>query len=220
MRSLDMKPPSRLLIIVSGLLAVSVAIAVAAATGANGTRTAKPVAVARRPVSARLYHLIGALGRADRASASSSPLPVAVLEGTTQQLGITPAAAVFAGGVYPSWIIPGSTEVCLVHDALGQGGTAGGICGTISALEQRGLAEADETSRGSTVVLGLVPDGNTSVGVTDADGAKTTTRVTNNVYEITSGDPVSATLKDASGTTITRRLPVISAPPPPSTPGL
>jgi hypothetical protein len=61
--------------------------------------------------------------------------------------------------------------------------------------------------------LGLVPNGNASVLVTDANGSKETVPVVNNVYEITSGDPVSATLKSASGTTTTRHLPVIKPAP-------
>jgi hypothetical protein len=53
-----------------------------------------------------------------------------VLEGTTQELGISPSAAIFAGGDYPTWIIPGSTEVALMHSAIGRLGGAGGISAT------------------------------------------------------------------------------------------
>ncbi len=128
-----------------------------------------------------------------------------------------PSAAVFAdAGACPAWIVPGSEQVCLVH-ALNGGGT-GGICGTSAAIEQRGIAGTGESPSGSPVVLGLVPNGNTSVDVTNTDGSKETVPVTNNVYEITTGDPVSATLKNASGALTTRHLPVISAPPPAATP--
>ena len=99
-------------------------------------------------------------------------------------------------------------------NATKSGGTPVSICGTISSVEQRGIAETTESASGSPVVLGLVPNGNNSVEVTNANGTKETAPVTNNVYEITSGDPVSATLKNASGATTTRRLPVLSNPAP------
>lgn len=213
-----MKRSSRPLVLVAALVAISVAVAVTAAMGSSGSRTTKRTAAVRRPVSSRLYHLIGALARVHQASTASHPVPAAVLEGTAQQIGISPSAAVFTGGTYPTWIVPGSTEVCLMHDAVGRIGAPGGICGTIAAFEQRGLAEATEASPGSPVVLGLVPNGNTSVDVTNSNGSTESVPVANNVYEITSGDPVSATLKNASGASTTRRLPVISAPPPPSAP--
>lgn len=212
-----MNRPSRSFVVVA-LAAVLVAVGVAAALGSSGGKGTKSAFAARRPVSHRLYRHIAALTRARRASADAHPLPDAVLLGVGRQLGLTPTAAVFVDGAFPSWIVPGSTEVCLMHGPLGSGGSSGGICGTIAAFEQRGLAEATETSSGANVVLGLVPDGNQSVEVTDSDGSTKAVPVTDNVYEITGGDPVSATLRDASGTTIARHLPVMSAPPPPSAP--
>jgi len=213
-----MKRPSRTFVVVAVLAAILVAVGVTAALGSSGGKAARRAAVVRRPVSPRLYRHLGALAHARRASAASHPLPSSVLLGVSPQMGLTPSAAVYAGGTYPSWIVPGSTEVCLMHGDLGSGGGSGGICGTIAAFEQRGLAEATETPSGSHVVLGLVPDGNNSVRVTDANGNTETVPVANNVYEITGGDPVSATLRSASGSMTTRHLPVISAPPPPSAP--
>lgn len=58
-----------------------------------------------------------------------------------------------------------------------------------------------------SMVFGLVPDGNSSVKVTNSDGTTESVPVLNNVYEITSGDPSTVTLKDASGTEVTRHLP-------------
>lgn len=213
-----MKQHVRSLILAAALAAIALTVAITTATGSSGVKPTRPAAVVRRPVSRRLSHLLGRIARATRASATSHPLPAAVLEGTVQQVGITPSAAVFAGGRYPTWIIPGATEVCLMHDALGPDGSAGGICGTIVSFEQNGLAEVTESSPGSAVVLGLVPGEHASVVVMDADGSKRTVAVANNVYEITSGDPVSVTFADAAGATVTRRLPVLPAPPPPSAP--
>jgi hypothetical protein len=214
MRRLTMTKLSRHPILVTGLVAVAAAIGVTAAMASSGSKTAKPAAVARHVVSPRLHHLIGALARAHGSSANAHPLPVAVEMGTSPRQTTEPSAAVYTGGVYPTWIIPGSREVCLTHAELGSAGGASEICGTIADLEQRGLAEVTESTSGSPVVFGLVPNGNSSVQVTNANGSEETVPVTNNVYEITSGDPISATLKNASGTTITRHLPVLSSPPP------
>jgi hypothetical protein len=98
------------------------------------------------------------------------------------------------------------------------GDSAGGVCGTIAAVEARGLAEATESASGSAVVLGLVPNGNASVEVTDADGSRSTVPVANNVYEITGGTPVSVKMRNASGATVSRHLPVLTTPPPASAP--
>lgn len=214
-----MKRLSLSILLVAVAAVISVTVIGTAASGSNGRKSSRRVPVVQRAISPRLYRLIGALSRAKRASTSSPPLPVVVREGTTQQTGVSPAAAVFAGGAYPTWIIPGSTEVCLMHGTLDEtNSTPGGICGTIAAFEQRGLAEVTESAPGSPMVIGLVPNGNASVEVTDLDGSVGSVPVTNNVYEITKGDPVSAKLRNAQGVTITRRLPVIGAPPPASAP--
>ena len=205
-------------VLASALVVIVAAIAVAAAMASSKDPTTKPVAVPRARVSVRLDHLFGVLHKKVRAHSASAatepPLPAAIEEGVSLQSTLDPSAAVFAGGAYPTWVIPGSTEICLMANATKSGGTPGGICGTISSVEQRGIAETTESASGSPVVLGLVPNGNNSVEVTNANGTKETAPVTNNVYEITSGDPVSATLKNASGATTTRRLPVLSNPAP------
>ena len=150
--------------------------------------------------------------RGASAATDAQPLPVAVVEGMSRQLGVEPSAAVFAGGTYPTWVVPGSTEVCLMHAALSRQDVPGGVCGSIKAAEH-GLAVTSEDAAGAPVVLGLAPDGNISVNVTNADGTTESVPVTNNVYEITSGDPVSVTLKQASGASETRHLATLSSPP-------
>lgn len=141
---------------------------------------------------------------------SADPLPTAVAQGISNT-GFDPSSAIFAGGAYSTWVIPGSSKVCLVHAAMGPGDVPGGVCGSTAAATD-GLAVATENSAGAPVVLGLVPFGNTSVEVTDADGSSSTVSVTKGVYEITSGSPSTVTLKNASGETTTRQLPALSAP--------
>jgi hypothetical protein len=209
--------------LVAALIVIVAAIAVTAAMASSNDPATKAItAVPKARVSTRLEHLFGVLQTSARthgaSAAAAQPLPAAIKEGVSQEVTLDLSAVVFAGGAYPTWVIPGSTEICLMANATKPGGSPGGICGSIAAVEQRGIAETTEGASGSPVVLGLVPNGNTSVEVTNANGTKETVPVTNNVYEITSGDPVSATLKNASGATTTRHLPVLSTPPPPSTP--
>jgi hypothetical protein len=146
------------------------------------------------------------------AGPSAHPLPAAVVQGLSST-GPDPSSAVFAGGTYATWVIPGSSQVCLVHAAMGPGDVPGGVCGSTTAAAY-GLAVTTENAAGAPVVLGLVPTGNTAVVVTDANGGTNTVPVANGVYEITGGSPSTVTLKDASGNTITRQLPTLSVPAP------
>jgi hypothetical protein len=219
------KRSQRRTVLVAALVVIAAAIVVTAGMASSEGSATKHVSAAPRPrVSARLDHIFRVLHASARTRgasvAAAQPLPAAIEEGVSQQVTLDLSAAVFAGGTYPTWVVPGSTEICLMANATKPGGSPGGICGSIAAVEQRGIAETTESASGSPVVLGLVPNGNTSVDVTNANGTKETVPVTNNVYEITSGDPVSATLRNASGATITRHVPVLSAPPPPSAPAV
>jgi alanine racemase len=56
-------------------------------------------------------------------------------------------------------------------------------------------------------LVGLAPDGNTTVSVTYADGTTRQVSVADNVYLIMGGDPTSITLHDASGTLTTLEVP-------------
>jgi hypothetical protein len=149
--------------------------------------------------------------------ASSQPLPSSVLQGMSgSPRGLEPTKAVFAGGTYPTWVVPGTTEVCLVVGAIGTRGVPGSMCDTVARAEA-GLALMTESDTGSPIVLGLAPNGNTSVTVTNADHTTKSIPVTSNVYEIVGGKPSTVTLKDASGASTSQPV-AISPPPPPSAP--
>jgi hypothetical protein len=203
-------------ICLAAVIAVAAIVAVTASASSAGKRRVKPHALAA--VSPRLSQLFAVLRvhglRAHRAAANTQSLPVSVLEGMSRsQRGLDPTRAAFAGGIYPTWVVPGSTEVCLVIGAIGKRGVPGSTCGSVKQGES-GLALMTETDAGAPIVLGLAPDGNRSVKVTDSNGTVETVPVTNNVYEITTGTPGTVTLEDASGTSVTR--PVAMSPPPPS----
>lgn len=123
-----------------------------------------------------------------------------------------PAGARYVTGAYPVWIVPG-TEVCIV--TTGRNGPRefpGATCNTVAAAEQGKVCYSSVTEGGAPIVVGLAPDGDSVVTVTEANGSTVQAPVTDNVYEISSGDPVSVTLTTASGASVT--LPVaVPAPP-------
>jgi hypothetical protein len=213
------KRSQRYAIVASALVVIVAAAAVATALASSKSHAARPHATGHA-VSARLDQIFKVLrvrGHVASVGTGAQALPPAVVEGMSHQQGVDPSAAVFAGGTYPTWVVPGSTEVCLIRLATRPGDVPDGVCGSVSAAEH-GLALTSESATGAPVVVGLVPDGNASVGVTDADGTSQNVPVTNNVYEITSGEPSMVSLREASGASVTRHLAIVS-PPPPSAPG-
>lgn len=202
------RQPKRRVVAISAAIVIMAAAAVATATASSKKHAAKLHATPNQTVSVRLIHMLKVL-REDRARAhvasadtSSQELPQAVVKGLSgSRPGVDTSAAVFAGGTYPVWVVPGSTEVCLINGSTGPGDVPGGLCSPTSEVSH-GLAVSD-----GSIVFGLVPDGNTSVKVTNSDGTTESVPVVNNVYEITSGDPSTVTLKEASGVEVTRHLP-------------
>lgn len=194
-------------------------VAVVALTMTSSSNTVKKnhlhVATTKYAVSTRLTGMFKVLDRdtsAHNASAAvttqSFPSHIAQVMTHTHP-GLDPSAAVFAGGADPTWVVPGTTEVCLIYGPMPEGGY-GGVCDTIAAAAH-GLAVYTEGAGHDPIVIGLVPNGNTSVQVTNADGSKESVPVANNVYEIVGHDPSTVNLMEASGTRTTRHLP---SPPP------
>lgn len=167
----------------------------------------------------RGYHTNGPLTSPLAASGiSASTLPTAVIQGLSDFPGIDLATAQAAGSVYPAWVITGSTETCVMHDAMRPDDVPGGVCGPTSVAQERGLAITTENAAGAPVIFGLAPAGNTSVNVSESDGSTKNVPVTNGVYEVTGGTPSAVSLTAASGKTITSHLAVLSPPPPASAP--
>jgi len=207
-------------IVVPVLVSIVAAISVAAAMASSKNHVLKPHAVPSRAVSTRLDHIFSVLrgtdlrGRSASVGANPQPLPAAAIKGLSHIPGLDPSAAVFAGGTTdPVWVIPGSTELCLINGSTATPGDLGGVCGSISGAEEHGLAVTTESASGTPIVLGLVPNGNTSVKVTNTDGTTEHVPVTNNVYEIDSGNPSTVNLNEASGKATTRHLAILSRPP-------
>ncbi len=163
------------------------------------------------------YHTGAAAAFASPVSSAQTPL---VGEALSAIPGLDPSAAVVVNDTYPVVIVPGETSTCVISGPTGMSAAAaaaagrlGGVCGSISGAEERGLAVTTESASGAPVVVGLAPKGNASVTVTNADGTTESVPVTNNVYEITSGNPSTVNLKETSGKVTTRHLPALSRPP-------
>jgi hypothetical protein len=152
-------------------------------------------------------------------SASYQPLPQGVIEGMEQaQPQMEPSSAAFAGGTYPTWVVPGADHVCLVLGTTGANSVPSSSCGSTASAEQHGLAISTENEAGTPVIVGLVPNGNPVVKVTNTNGTSKGVPVVDNVYEVTGGAPRTVTFRDGAGSETTRPVAVIPAPPPPSAP--
>ena len=214
------KRPKRSLAGLAILVVAAAVIVVATATAASNHHSVK-LSRSATYVAPRLDQMFAVLHSnslsAHRAAVGASqPLPPNVEAGMSARPGRDVGSAVFTGGTYPTWVVPGSTEVCLVIGAIGRRGVPGSTCAPVVDAEA-GLTLMTETDSGQPLVLGLAPNGNASVKVTYADGTTASVPVSNNVYEITSGKPSTVTLTTASGAPITSPV-AISPPPSPSAP--
>jgi hypothetical protein len=177
----------------------------------------------RPAASAKLRRAFSVLdvhnGEARRSSVTAEPLPEAVASVMPQTVsGIETAAAAYAGGTYPAWVVPGASKVCLVVGSTGPDSVPGSTCAELAWAEQHGLAITTETSTGTLVVFGLVPNGNASVEVINTDGSTRSVPVANNVFEIVGGSPKAVKFKGLSGAAWERTVGPVSAPPPESKP--
>jgi hypothetical protein len=218
----QLKRPSVILLSIA-LIATAIVVAAAGASGNNshGRRLTHTVTV--RPASKLLASEFGILGQSSAArgatSANYQPLPRAVVEGMDRaQPEMEPSSAAFAGGTYPTWVVPGTNHVCLVLGSTGANSVPSSSCGSTTGAGQHGLVISTENGSGTPVIVGLVPNGNPVVKVTDTNGASKGVSIVSNVYEITSGAPRSVTFRDASGNETTQPIALASAPPPASAP--
>lgn len=209
---------SRLAILGAATLVVMAGAAAAAIASGNNNKPSqshKPRLIHRHSVAAKLRQSFAVLrndrliARTASASDGAEPLPEGVtnaIENSANKGGLEPSKAVFTGGADPTWIVPGEREVCLIHAPTKPNGNPGGICSPVSSAAEQGIVGSTENASGERLILGLVPDGNTSIQVADASETSSAP-VTNNVYEVTNDDPVTIKLKTASGKVISQQLP-------------
>ena len=197
-------------------LSVSGGAAQVAATGSTGVSGATGATGTVSPGS-RPSTVDGALAASFAVLRTPGPSPVALPEdiagaytGPVQPAnpyGIDPNLARYVAAAN-TWILPGSSGVCVITIGIVGPGVGSGTCdSTLTALAGDFIVYSHKWPTDQLVLVGLAPDGNPTVAVTDADGTTNQIPVTNNVYVVTGGNPSSMRLNDASGAPTTVPIP-------------
>jgi len=212
-------------LVVAGALATGLGVQLSAASpavgGSVGRPHGRPVAVAVVAVAplSRVFGVFRESAHADGAQTGGQPLPSTVAEGMAQESAsgsgwnLNPAEAKVLDGTYRVWIVPGKTGVCLVSSGVVGPGVADAVCGTVANAEAGRLTKTSATPAGEPVVVGLAPDGNAAVTVTDVNGSSRRASVTDNLFEIVGGNPGSVNMKGATGVPTTVRIGITPAQP-------
>ncbi len=147
------------------------------------------------------------------ASAGGAPLPSSVEAAASNEGSkaskIAPELTVEAKvpEQYPVWVATQEGQLCLIKNGVVEPGMASSSCGTYQEALEGTLISHSSTPSGTAVTVGLAPNGNTSVTATEANGTSRTLSVNENVYEIVGKAPLTITLSNASGQTVTAGVP-------------
>lgn len=226
--------PKRIISVIGGLAIIGVLLSVAIASGSTTRSTARvqhantttlgykrasvPAAARRHSARVRANRVLiknfRVLREARVSSTSSQAVVADALSGLVALRATRGANPAQAGettvGVAqdPVWLVPGSTGACLVDVEGPQG--AGSGCNNTNAVDDGQLWTLDTIPYGTggamtKVLLGVAPDGNTSVTVSWAGGGTTVVPVINNFYSVPIGTHSgwrSVTLRNSQGTII------------------
>jgi hypothetical protein len=108
---------------------------------------------------------------------------------------------------YPVWVEAQEGNLCLIKNGVVEPGMMSRACGTDEeALEGKLISHAT-TPSGTSVTVGLAPNGDTSVTAIEADGSSRTVSVKENIYEIVGNAPLTIALNNASGQATTAGVP-------------
>ncbi|MHB1539572.1 MAG: hypothetical protein ACYCUM_12300 [Solirubrobacteraceae bacterium] len=136
-------------------------------------------------------------------------------------------------GEYPVVVLAGEERVALYNGEAGTrvgmtpheaGSVLSGASSTRAEAEEDGLWGIGASYTGGQIEdVGLVPNGNSSVTVTESNGTTKVVPVTANVVALTGlrtgVAPVAVMYKNGKGETMTETLPMPGPPPAPSAPG-
>jgi hypothetical protein len=159
-------------------------------------------------VSSKLQRHFRVLRAVPRAADEGTPAPslapgaaAAIATNGYVQVNVAQARFVPAsnGGV---WVVPGSDGVCVVQN---DSDTTTG-CGTTTQADNGDLIQTTSAGGSPNYVLGLAPDGNSSVTVAFANGSVESVPVTDNVYEAAGAGMTAVTLTTAAGAHVTLSL--------------
>jgi hypothetical protein len=169
---------------------------------------------AHRQVSQRLkkhFRVIRGDSRG-RAASDSTTMPLRIQGSVASQpgdLNVAQAAYVVSASGEAFWVVPGSNAACLVADSPTYPTTCGPISGAGSPSSGNFTEVEGQFGANAETVIGLAPDGNSTVQVLTNSGGSVTVPVTNNVYAATvSGEGIAVALRDASGDEVRASLPV------------
>jgi hypothetical protein len=172
------------LVAVAAVLASSLAVAFAADTGGKPAR--RPVSralPAQRPVDPEVAGRFAALRRPRTAADRLPPEAVEFVREATRDEGGVPEMARLArdrGGV-AVWLVPGDGSICTYATRRGQRG-GGGSCQPVERILAGSGPGSSAGVGGTTVLIGLVPDGVAEVVLRARDGAVERTAPEGNVY--------------------------------------
>jgi hypothetical protein len=148
------------------------------------------------------------------ASSGGAPLPEGVgAAASNEAAGASKTEPELTGevkvqGQYPVWIAPESGKICLLQEGIVGPGIADSVCGTDQeALEGKLIKYSGKYPSGGPVIVGLAPNGNTSVIAREANGSGHTLSVTDNVYEIVGYSPQTISLINANGQATAAQVP-------------
>lgn len=151
-------------------------------------------------VLTRNFHVFSST-RPSAAAAASRSLPTPAAVSLASEPVATPNVAMATyvktqrTGV---WVVPGSTGACLLDASADIS-----ACNSSARVSADGLiiGTGDPQSHEIGSLIGLVPNGNSRVVVTSADGHSQAVPVTNNVYYASGSDLTAVTFDSAGGST-------------------
>jgi hypothetical protein len=196
-----------------GLAAIAIAItsvALASSTASAHKARHRPRAAAAS-ASAAILDAFSVLRKA--ASAGGALLPpsveTAASDESSEASKIAPELTVEAKveEQYPVWVATQEGHLCLIKNGVIAPGIASSSCGGFAEALEGNLISHSTTKSGTSVVVGLAPNGNTSVLATEANGSSHAVNVKENVYEIVGQAPQTIQLRNASGQTVTADVP-------------
>lgn len=141
----------------------------------------------------------GARAATDSAGAFPGEMPDRVSQ---WGLAVGDATAITNSLGFDLWVVPGSTGTCFVYTMRSEPQVVGaGNCAPNAMVLTGGLVSGLYSPDGSEeTLIGLVPDGNSSVMVTRTDGSTESVPVSQNVYIVQGASGLaSVTFRDASG---------------------
>jgi hypothetical protein len=196
-------------IVLAGVVAVAVGVVSAAGLASSlasqRTHRARPEFSTISSALTAHFAVFRQTRRARAADAEPLPSIPMVSSMVARQELDTSDTAFFRVGSAQMWFMPGASGACEVLQTSTTPAvqTYGGGCETTQTVLQYGLVGFRRNSDGSTLVHGMVPDGNVSVSVTLAGGTQESVPVVSNTFAATfQASGLTISFRNANGTMV------------------